>query len=70
MSGKVLEVANAPGEAIGPGELARGLAVLAEGGDIDYVGATGVELTDVGESFGSYKELRIQDGEFVTVAIR
>ncbi len=66
----VLDVANAPGEAIGPGELAKGLAILAEGGEIDYVGATGVELTEIGDSFGSYKELRIVDGAFETVAIR
>ena len=69
VSSSLLEVANAPGEAIGPGELARGLALLAEGTDIDYVGATGVELTDVGESSGSYKQLAIVNGAFETVAI-
>ncbi|MBT6204907.1 MAG: ABC transporter substrate-binding protein [Rhodospirillaceae bacterium] len=66
---KIMDVANAPGEAIGPGELARGLEILAGGGEIDYVGATGVELTDVGETYGSYKELEVTDGEFVTVQI-
>ena len=69
VSSSLLGVANAPGEAIGPGDLARGLALLAEGSDIDYVGATGVELTDIGESFGSYKRLAIVDGAFETVSI-
>ncbi|MEZ5477418.1 MAG: hypothetical protein R3E95_08030 [Thiolinea sp.] len=40
---KIMEVANAPGEKIMPGELAKGLKLLAEGKDIDYVGATSVE---------------------------
>lgn len=69
VSARLLDVANAPGEAIGPGDLARGLALLAAGTDIDYVGATGVELTDIGESYGSYKQLAIVDGAFETVAI-
>ncbi len=69
VSSSLLAVANAPGEPIGPGDLARGLVLLAEGSDIDYVGATGVELTDIGESYGSYKQLAIVDGAFETVAI-
>ena len=67
---KILDVANAPGEKIGPNELGRALALIREGVDIDYVGGTGVELDDVGDSFGSYKELRIEGGEFVTVRVR
>ena len=42
----VLEVANAPGEKVQAGELAKGLGILADGGEIDYVGATDVELID------------------------
>ena len=66
----VMAVANAPGEQILPGELAKGLQILADGGEIDYVGASGVEFTDVGEAAGSYKELEVEGGEFVTKAIR
>ena len=66
----VMAVANAPGEQILPGELAKGLQILADGGEIDYVGASGVELTDVGEAAGSYKELEVEGGAFVTKAIR
>ncbi|MEM9574613.1 MAG: branched-chain amino acid ABC transporter substrate-binding protein, partial [Pseudomonadota bacterium] len=64
---KVMDVANAPGEKIMPGELAKGLEILAAGGDIDYVGATAVELIGNGESGGSFKEILI-DGEKVTTA--
>jgi branched-chain amino acid transport system substrate-binding protein len=67
---KVMEVANAPGEPIGPGELGKGLQILADGGDVDYVGATAVELTDVGEAAGSYAVMEVEGGAFVTKAIR
>ncbi len=69
-AGKVLEVANAPGEPILPGELAKGLQILAEGGDIDYVGASAVELTDVGEAAGSYAIMEVEGGAFVTKSYR
>ncbi|MGB0958733.1 MAG: ABC transporter substrate-binding protein [Halocynthiibacter sp.] len=67
---KILEVANAPGVEIYPGELAKGLKILAEGGDIDYVGASAVELIGPGESAGSYREIEVKDGENTTVRIR
>lgn len=61
---KVLAVANAPGEKIFPGELENGLRILAQGGEIDYVGASGVELTAVGDAAGNYREYEItSDGE-------
>ncbi len=66
----LMDVANAPGEPIGPGDLALGLQILADGGEIDYVGATNVELTEVGETYGSYKELEVSGGEFVTQQVR
>jgi len=68
--GSVMAVANAPGVEILPGELAKGLKVLAEGGEVNYVGATNVELTEVGETNGSYKELEVKDGKFETMQIR
>jgi branched-chain amino acid transport system substrate-binding protein len=66
----VMDVANAPGEAILPGELAKGLQILADGGDIDYEGATGVELIGPGEAAGSYRIYEIQDGAFETIEFR
>ena len=51
-----MSVANAPGKKIYPGELKKALDLLAKGKDINYEGATGVELTDVGEAFGSFLE--------------
>ena len=66
----IMDVANAPGEPIGPGEIARGLEILAAGGDVDYVGATNVELIEPGEAAGSYKVLAVEDGAWVTVEVR
>ncbi|MXU63861.1 ABC transporter substrate-binding protein [Oceanomicrobium pacificus] len=67
---KILDVANAPGEPIGPGELAKGLEILKNGGEIDYVGATNVELIGAGEAAGSYREYEVKDGAFETVTFR
>ncbi|MCK0170346.1 ABC transporter substrate-binding protein [Aliiroseovarius sp. S1123] len=64
---KVEMVANAPGEKIYPGELAKGLQILADGGEIDYVGATAVELVNGGEAAGSYREIKIEGGKMMTV---
>ena len=55
----IMKVANAPGEKILPGELAKGLKILAEGGEIDYDGASNVEFSEVGEAAGSYKEVEV-----------
>ena len=67
---QVMAVANAPGEPILPGELAKGLQILADGGEIDYVGASAVELTEVGEAAGSYAVMEVEGGAFVTKEIR
>lgn len=66
----ILRVANAPGEPILPGELAKGLEILAAGGEIDYVGATNVELIGPGEASGSYREYEVRDGAFSTIQFR
>ncbi len=63
---KVMMVANAPGEPIKAGELAKGLEILAAGGDIDYIGATGVELVGPGEAAGSYRLVGYEGGVEVT----
>lgn len=67
---KMTMVANAPGEKIAVGELAKGLKILADGGDVDYVGATHVEFNEVGEVLGTYKELEVKDGKFETIRVR
>lgn len=67
---KVLEVANAPGEQIFPGELGKALEIIANGGDIDYVGASAVELIGPGESAGNYRQIRYEGGEEVTEKFR
>ncbi|MBW6506826.1 MAG: ABC transporter substrate-binding protein [Rhodobacteraceae bacterium] len=68
--GKVMDVANAPGEQILPGELAKALQIIAAGGDVDYVGATAVELIGPGESSGSYREIEFQGGKMNVVKYR
>ena len=67
---KVMDVANAPGIEIYPGELAKGLTILAEGGEIDYVGGSAVELIGPGESAGAYRQIEIKDGKITTMKYR
>lgn len=67
---KVMDVANAPGEKIYPGELAKAFELIAAGTDIDYVGATNVEMIGGGESAGSFREFEIKDGKIETVKYR
>jgi branched-chain amino acid transport system substrate-binding protein len=67
---KIMEVANAPGEQIFPGELGKALELLANGQDIDYVGASAVELIGPGESAGSYRLIEIIDGKVETVGFK
>ena len=66
----VMAVANAPGEQIFPGELEKALDILADGGEIDYVGASAVELVGAGESAGNYRQIVVEDGQLVTVRFR
>ena len=67
---KVMDVANAPGEKIYPGELGKALELLAAGTDIDYVGATNVELIGPGEAAGSYRLIKFEDGKMVTTGYK
>ena len=59
---KIMDVANAPGEKISAGELAKGLQILKDGGEIDYVGATDVELIGPGEAAGAYRIVGYEGG--------
>ncbi|MEA5162063.1 ABC transporter substrate-binding protein [Cereibacter johrii] len=67
---KIEEVANAPGEKVYPGDLAKAIELLKAGTDIDYVGATNVELIGPGESAGSFREYTVKDGKFETDRFR
>ncbi|MGH1356575.1 MAG: ABC transporter substrate-binding protein [Thalassovita sp.] len=67
---KIMDVANAPGEKIYPGELGKALDIIAGGGEIDYVGATAVELIGPGEASGSYRQLEVKGGKLTTVKYR
>ncbi|MGR3615599.1 MAG: ABC transporter substrate-binding protein [Paracoccaceae bacterium] len=67
---KVMDVANAPGEKIYPGELAKALQIIKDGGDVDYVGATAVELIGPGESAGNYRQIVIDGGKITTAKYR
>jgi branched-chain amino acid transport system substrate-binding protein len=66
----MLDVANAPGEKIYAGELAKGIEILTGGGEIDYQGATGVELIGPGEAAGSYRVYEIKDDAAETIGFR
>lgn len=66
----LLDVANAPGEKILPGQLAKGLEIIKNGGDVDYVGATNVELIGPGEAAGTYREYEVKDGKYETIQFR
>jgi branched-chain amino acid transport system substrate-binding protein len=70
IANNVMDVANAPGTKIYPGELKKALDLLAEGKKIDYEGATGVTFTDVGEAEGSFLEKEIKGGKFETAKQR
>lgn len=70
IAANIMNVANAPGEEIMPGELARALEILAEGGEVNYVGATDVELIPPGEAAGTYEEYVIDGGAFTRVQMR
>jgi len=67
---KIMDVANAPGEKIYPGELGKALEIIASGGEVDYVGATAVELIGPGEAAGGYRELEVKGGKLTTVKYR
>ncbi|MBI6629079.1 ABC transporter substrate-binding protein [Pontibaca salina] len=68
--GKIMDIANAPGEKILPGELGKALEILSDGGEVDYQGASAVEFIDPGESAGNYIEMEMKDGKLVTIGVR
>ena len=66
----IMDIANAPGEKILPGEIGKALELIAAGKDIDYDGASGVELIGPGESAGRYREFEVKGGVYETIKFR
>lgn len=63
-------VANPPGTPILPGEYAKAKMLLADGKDIDYVGAAGpINFNSAGDVAGTYAHWEIKGGEFQTIKI-
>ena len=66
----IRDVANAPGVEIKPGEWAKAVEAIANGEDVDYVGASGsLEFDDQGDVSGAFAHWAIQNGEIVTVKV-
>ena len=70
IAAQVMNVANAPGDVILAGELAKGLEILVAGGEINYDGATDIELIGPGEASGGYEITEIRGGEAQVIEYR
>ena len=66
----VIDIANAPGEKIYPGELGKAIKLIKQGKAVDYVGATALEFVGSGESSGSFAEILIDNGKVNKVSYR
>ena len=64
------EVANAPGEKVGPGDLARALELISQGQDIDYVGAAGdQDFDENGDVQNTIEVWKIEGGQVTSTGI-
>jgi len=70
IAGAIMSVANAPGEKILPGQLSKALDILAAGGEVDYQGASMVELNDAGDPPGAYLEYVMEGSSWKVVRAR
>jgi branched-chain amino acid transport system substrate-binding protein len=62
------DVATAPGEVILPGEWEKAVALLKDGKDINYEGASGsIEFDENGDVPGVIVEMKVEGGKFVEV---
>ncbi|MEW9921900.1 ABC transporter substrate-binding protein [Marimonas sp. MJW-29] len=66
----ILHVANGPGVEIYPGELAKALELIKNGEDVDYVGASAVELVGPGEAAGTYRMIEVRNGVNETIGFK
>ena len=58
------EVANPPGESVGPADIPRALELIREGIDVNYVGASGeLDFDENGDVNGTMEIWRIEDGK-------
>ena len=64
------KVANAPGEQVGPGDLAKALQLISEGKDIDYVGAAGdQDFDENGDVQNTIEVWKIDGGQVTSTGI-
>ena len=66
------DVANAPGEVVGPGRegIAQAMQLIAEGKDINYEGTGGnVDIDQNGDVFGSIEIWKVEGGEIVSTGV-
>ncbi len=62
------EVANAPGEVVGPGDFAKAKELIAAGTDINYEGAAGShDFDENGDVAGTFEHWAVADGAITTV---
>ena len=64
---EIVDLANKPGTEIFPGELGKALELIRNGVEIDYVGATAVELVNSKESAGNYKIYEVKGQKNVVI---
>ena len=63
-------VANPPGEIVGPGDVARALALVREGEDINYVGAAGdIDFDENGDVLSGMRVWKIEENKIVDTDI-
>lgn len=66
----IRQVTNAPGTPIRPGQLAAGLEAIANGEEINYIGAAGEhEFDENGDVAGTFEHWVISDGQLETVTV-
>ena len=66
----IREVANAPGEVVGPGEWAKAVKLIAEGKDINYEGASGShEFDDNGDVAGFIGKFVVDGDSYKQIAV-
>ena len=64
------KVANAPGEQVGPGDLAKALQLISEGKDVDYVGAAGdQDFDENGDVQNTIEVWKIEGGQVTSTGI-
>lgn len=64
------EVANPPGETLGPGDFAEAKRLINEGVEVDYAGASGsINFDAAGDVSGTFAEWAIVEGEIKTLRI-